>query len=304
MNTLNINLNLLRALDALLTEQHVSKAGIKIGITQSAMSISLKQLRTIYQDELLVRSPSGKMHLTPLAKTLIYPVQQALSYAAETFVGHVPFDPTTAACTFHIGMSDYIAFVLLPPLMKKIANVAPHVRIVQHAINHLESLTPFEEEGVDIIIGDFAKAPSSLKTTSLFFDKGVIVADKNHPAFKKKMLSLKDFLTYPQIFVSLEGYPEENVIVEMLRREGHQIEISLMTPHTLIALQTLPGTTLMTNTVVRLAQSFLQQLGLATRPTPYKLRPYHARLYWHIERQNAPGHQWLRSMVKEIAKSV
>ena len=47
-----------------------------------------------------------------------------------------------------------------------------------------------------------------------------------------------------------------------------------MTPHTLIALQTLPGTQLMTNTVTRLAKPFLQSLRLEMRETPYKLPQY------------------------------
>ena len=74
-----------------------------------------------------------------------------------------------------------------------------------------------------------------------------------------------------------------------------------MTPHTLIALQTLPKTLLMTNTVKKLAEPFLEPLGLAMRETPYELRNYDANMYWHARMQNDPAHIWLRELIKKVA---
>lgn len=90
----------------------------------------------------------------------------------------------------------------------------------------------------------------------------------------------------------------------MLKKSGHDVKISLITPHTLIALQALPGTLLMTNTVIKLAKPFIEPLGLKMLPTPYKLRPYNANMYWHARNQSDKGHQWLREIIKEVAKSV
>src|SRR3990167_9178318 len=75
-------------------------------------------------------------------------------------------------------------------------------------------------------------------------------------------------------------------------------KISLMTPHTLIALQVLPGTLLMTNTVEMLAKPFIEPLGLRMHETPYKLRHYNAKMYWHTRDHNDQGHQWLRDLIK------
>jgi DNA-binding transcriptional LysR family regulator len=303
-NITNTNLNLLKALDTLLTEQNVSKAGERIGITQSGMSITLGQLRKLYNDDLLVRSSHGHMQLTAFAKKLIQPVKEAMFHAEAVFVASAPFDPVTSVRTYHIGMSDYIAFVLLPILMQKVIKLAPHVKIVQHAVNHMDNLELFEKYNLDVVIGDFQTVPGSLKTTQLFTDQGVIVADKHHPAFRDKVLTVKKLLEYPQVFVTLESQPEENFIVEMLKKMGHKVTISLMTPHTLIALQTLPGTQLMTNTVIRLAEPFLQSLGLMMRETPYKLRQYRAKLYWHARDHNDKGHIWLRELIKDISNTI
>ena len=62
-----VDLNLLVALDALLTERSVTRAGRRVSVTQSAMSGVLSRLRGLFGDELLVRS--GKtMLLTPFAE--------------------------------------------------------------------------------------------------------------------------------------------------------------------------------------------------------------------------------------------
>lgn len=297
---LNTNLNLLKALDALLSEQNVSRAGEMLGISQSAMSINLKQLRAIYHDELLVRGPQGHLQLTTFAQSLVQPVKLALRQAEQVFNAHTSFYPATSKRTFHIGMSDYLAFVLLPNLMQMLAQVAPGVKIVQHAVNYMNDLTLFESKNLDMVVGHFPAASGSLKVTKLFSDRSVIVADKNHPIMQCSKLTTAKMVSYPQVFVAIEGQPEKNYIAEMLQNMGYELNISLITPHTLIALQTLPGTLLVTNTVERLANPFLKPLGLAMREPPYKLPFYEAKLYWHARDHNDAGHQWLRELIKKL----
>lgn len=304
MNMSELNFNLIKALYALLTEQNVSKAGHKVGITQSAMSTSLKQLREIYKDDLLVRGQHGKMTLTTLAKSLIQPVRQALLATETAFTAHIPFKEKDSSRTFHVGMSDYLALLLMPKLMKAITKTAPKVKIIQHAINHLDSLKPFEDLSLDIVIGQFSDAPQSLKVTSLFTDKGVIAADKKHPLFHKKAVTLKEYSKYPQVFVSLESERDKNALIQHIENQGCKLDVSLMTPHTIIALQTLPGTLMISNVVENLANPFLKMLGLAILEPPYKVKDYHAQLYWHLRDQNDSGHQWLRELIKSIAKSI
>jgi hypothetical protein len=60
----------------------------------------------------------------------------------------------------------------------------------------------------------------------------------------------------------------------------------------------------MTNTVEGLAKPFLESMCLAVRDTPYKLKKYHADLYWHPKDQNDPAHQWLRGIIKAICKDL
>src|SRR5690606_39385083 len=91
----NFDLNLLRALDALLEETNVPHAGQRLFITQQAASGALQRLREHFQDQLL-RPVGRRLELTPLALSLIHPVREAL-LAAETALSTRPsFDAQTA----------------------------------------------------------------------------------------------------------------------------------------------------------------------------------------------------------------
>ncbi len=298
-----INLNLLLALDALLTHCHVTRAANMLGISQAAMSASLKQLREIYQDSLLVRGQQSQMTLTPLAVSLQAPVQLALRQAQAVFSGPTKFDAQTSTRSFHVGMSDYIAFVLMPLLMQHINQYAPQLQIVQHPINHIDTITVFESGKLDLVIGSFPQAPAALMSQGLFSDSAVIVADKKHPIFNKKKLTLSAITQYPQVFVSLEGRENKNFIYEHLQAKDLNPHVALFTPHTLIALYSLPHTKLITHTVARLATPLLKPCGLALKSAPYKFPPYRAKQYWHAKMNDDAGHRWLRQLIQKLSSN-
>ncbi len=296
-----INLNLLLALNALLNHCHVTQAANSFNISQAAMSASLKQLREIYQDELLVRGQKSQMTLTPLAESLQIPVRLALDNIQKIFHNPSEFNPDISSRVFHIGMSDYIAFVIMPKLMSYLNKHAPNIQIVQYTINHIDSLAPFENEAIDLVFGNSKEAPDNLISQTLFSDEGVIVADRNHPIMKNDDITIDSIADYPQIFVSIEGKPRKNFIYEYLLEQGLKPTVSLFTSQTLIALQTLAGTNFITHSVTRLAKPLLQSHQLAMREVPYKHFPkYEAKQYWHEKMQNDSGHYWLRNTIKVI----
>ena len=73
----SFDLNLLVALDALLTGRSVTRVSAHIGITQSAASHALARLRKLTGDELLVRVGDG-MVLTVRAEAMCTPLRRAL----------------------------------------------------------------------------------------------------------------------------------------------------------------------------------------------------------------------------------
>ena len=59
MDIRGVDLNLLKAFDALIGERAVTRAAGRIGLSQPAMSHALSRLRGLFADELFVRTQSG-----------------------------------------------------------------------------------------------------------------------------------------------------------------------------------------------------------------------------------------------------
>src|ERR1700692_302947 len=127
MNLAALDLNLLVALDALLLEANVSRAAMRIGLSQPAASHALQRLRDLIGDPLLVRTGSPT-ELTPRAQALRGPLAQVLDQVRGLFVPD-EFDAASSERQFRLMMPDLAVELLMPPLMEKITRAAPQVRI-------------------------------------------------------------------------------------------------------------------------------------------------------------------------------
>lgn len=90
-----LDLNLLVALDALLTERSVSLAAERICLSQSATSSALGRLRDYFGDDLLILR-GRQMVLTARAELLVEPVRAVLDQIHRTIAVTPPFDPATS----------------------------------------------------------------------------------------------------------------------------------------------------------------------------------------------------------------
>src|SRR5258708_5379561 len=127
MNLKSLDLNLLVALDALLLEANVSRAAMRIGLSQPAASHALQRLRDLIGDPLLVRT-GARMELTPRAQALRGPLAQVLDQVRGLFVPD-EFDAASSERQFRLMMPDLAVELLMPPLMEKVTRLAPNVAI-------------------------------------------------------------------------------------------------------------------------------------------------------------------------------
>jgi len=298
-----VNLNLLVALDALLTQCHVTRAGEKIGLSQSAMSSSLKKLRSIYQDDLLIRGQGSSMMLTPFAKELRTRVKDLLNQCDTVLAGQQQFEPSSSTHIFTIGMSDYIAALLMPKLIKQVRHVAPNVQIRAHPIAQMNTAKPLSSGELDVAIGQFDAAPMSLMQLPLFTDHAVCVADYRHPAFRSEVLTLEEYTSYPQVALSTftPHLPNEHAIAKALR-DKPKPKFAVEVAYAAMALSLLPDTDLMTTTLSRSAEPVADVYGLAIRKPPFELPQFQARLYWHRAKDHDPANQWLRSLIVSLLR--
>lgn len=303
MNLSKINLNLLFALDALLKEQHVTRAGERLHITQSAMSNLLKQLREVFKDELFVRGQASRMIPTPRALALAQPVKIILAQATTLFELPAAFNPKTAKYTFTIGMSDYTEFVLLPPLLQLIARTAPHIEIVVKHLNYLTDEKIFEDDIVDLAIGIYSAIPENLIAEKLYKEESVCLGCKKNPLLKKT-LSIAAFAKTQQIIILYHAERTQLFSERYLKKHGLQRNVVATVPHTLTAITSLPGTLLISPVLKKAAQKASKILPLTMQPIPFTYPDINIHMVWHPKNRNSPPQQWLRQQIKQIVSQL
>lgn len=173
MNLASIDLNLLVALDALISEAHVGRAARKIGLSQPAASHALKRLRDLLSDPLLVRVGS-RMELTPRAIALRESLAETLQ-RVQTFLVADSFDPARSSRRFAIMMQDHVAHLIVPALVNRVHSGAPGVRLDVLPWQSPASVNPQRLRSIDLLICCSTNEIPGFQKETLFTDTEVTV---------------------------------------------------------------------------------------------------------------------------------
>src|SRR5690348_4700058 len=169
MNVHDLDLNLLRVFDAVLREKSVTAAAAGLELTQPAVSNALSRLRGVFGDPLFVRTPTG-MDATPFARELAEPVRQALALL-ESALAHGPgFDPASATRAFRFYMSDLGQIEFLPPLIERVQQRAPGVRLEAVALEVEDIAAALAAGSLDLAVGFLPGLGSPVSRRPLFRD--------------------------------------------------------------------------------------------------------------------------------------
>jgi DNA-binding transcriptional LysR family regulator len=296
MDLHGIDLNLLVAFDALICERNVTRAGVRIGRTQPAMSAALARLRLLLKDELFVRSAAG-LQPTPRALELAVPLGEALASIQRTLDFTQDFDPSRSTVRFTLGLSDHPAFVMLPELQKRLAQLAPGITLRIKSFSAREDAVSLLDAGeVDAAVGVPGGPTPRIPTMPLFEERFVCVMRKSHPLAKKRM-SLKGFLACRHLLVSPEGDGVGHVDVR-LAQLGHKRDIAITLPQMYAA----PAIVAHSDLLATLMEGVVQASGLrgklAVLPLPQlDLAPVPFVLHWHRRNDAHPAQRWLRGQV-------
>ena len=295
------DLNLLVALKALLEEGNVTKAGAKIGKSQPAMSTALARLRRHYKDELLVRV-GRDYELTPFAKALVPSVQQTMHSVELALDTGQRFDPLTSRQAFRIDATDYAITVLAEPLLCRMAEVAPGVRLDFDAIPDDMHESEQGLRNCDALIGPLGFGfPGS--QAPLFRDRFVCVVDPSNSRLARGRLTLDDLSALPHAVRSggrTHVTPADRVMDELsVRRRIHVMTVGFLPLPFLVA-----GTDLVAVIPERLALGVAMPLGLTVVEPPFGRVELIETLWWHPDRAATPEHAWLRRILTEAAASL
>ena len=299
MNLNSLDLNLLVALDALLKEANVSRAAMRIGLSQPAASHALQRLREVIGDPLLVRS-GARMELTPRAQALRGPLAQALDQVRSLFLPD-NFDAARSERHFRLMMPDLAVELLMPPLMEKITRGAPNVTIDVVPWRGPAIFTPEFARTIDLVIS-IGDAFKGFHRQRLYTDSDALAVRRGHPAGAR--LKKRDaFLNARHVAVVIRGQ-NEDLIDGWLRSKGIERRIALVVPGSIEALHVAARTDLVAFVPRRLIGALAKQLSLVTVTPPFDPGTDEQFLFYPTRAQMDPGSIWLRNIMLGIGREM
>jgi DNA-binding transcriptional LysR family regulator len=301
VNLNGVDLNLLVALDALLAERNVTRAAERLSIGQPAMSAALNRLRKLFDDPLLSRV-GAEFVPTPLAETLARPVQEAISAIQSVLSVRGSFDPGTDHRTFTLIASDYVGLVLLRPLVRQLASVAPRVRLVVRPVTP-EFLSDLRRDQIDLALVPRELMPEDfgLPHEELFRDRYVCAVDADNQQIGDA-LTVEELARHPHLASSGGLLPALGQ--RQLGSLGLFPAAEVSTQTSLLAPFLLAGTDMITLVLERLGQRLQDVAGIRLVEPPVPLQTITESMYWHPRRMDDPSHRWLRAEVLRAAQQV
>lgn len=294
----SLDLNGLVVLDALLSEQSVTRAAARVGLSTPAMSHALGRLRDQLGDPILTRAGRGMVQ-TERARKLEPRVRQILDDVRELFAAPERFDPSTLQREVTVHATDYVLEVMGVPLDRELARLAPLVDLQfrPNVPNDAEALRAGE---ADLAIGVYAALPPELKCVELFRERLVCVVRRDHPTIKRR-LDLKRYVELPHIQVAPRG-AKGGLVDDRLAQRGVARRIARIVPHFSVALELAARSDYLLTIPERLALSRADSLGLRVMAPPLELEPYPLKLLWHPRAHDDPAHRFVRELIRRVAK--
>jgi DNA-binding transcriptional LysR family regulator len=299
-NIASVNLNLLVAFDALVQERSVTRAAARIGVTQSAVSNALAQLRGIFDDPLFLRGSRG-VTPTPRALELSGAVRQGLALL-EGALAPAAFDPASSTRGFVLAASDHVELVLLPPLLQRLASDAPGVRVEVRPWGLHEVPDALARGEIDLMIGFYGKVPPQHDHAILFEEDYVCIARRGHPRVGKR-LTLERWIEAPHVLVS-ERHGSPGSVDRALAARGLERRVGARVSHFLLVPALVARTDLVAAVGRRVAEAFAPAYPIRIFPPPLPLPRGRVGQVWHQRVESDPGHRWLRGVIAEVAKTV
>lgn len=296
MNNGQFDLNLLNVFHAVMTELNVTRAAVRLNMTQPAVSNALKRLRHLLHDELFVKVPNG-VRPTPKALEIWQPICAAL-YQIQQTLEPVEFNPIVEAAKFTIALNDFTANVILPLLMRVLEETAPNIDIRTVPNTHINAPMLLEQAEIDLAVGVFQNTNPRLRSQPLLTSSWICAMRREHSLAGKK-LTLERYTQAKHLLVTLTG--ESTGLIDLLlqerglsRRIGLTVNQFFVVPHILVNSDLI---SVLPTRVVHLS-GIADQLYLAD--VPLEIAPSSIKMMWHERSQHNTAQAWFRAQLAEV----
>ncbi|KWH07133.1 LysR family transcriptional regulator [Burkholderia territorii] len=297
-----LDARLMRILLVLLTERTVSRAAVRLNMSQPATSAALKRLRTLLGDPLLVRSRYG-MVPTEFGARLIEPLRNALRVIDFIRNQQPTFDARTSVRTYRIGCPDYLNVLFVPKLVALFRERAPNAQLVFHPLGDgFDDERALADGELDVVIDNRPARSSRFRQDDLFDDRVVCLMRATHPLARRAAMTAAEFAQAPQLCPTPSWLEASGAIDRQLERVGLQRRIVVTLPHFELAAHALVRSDLILTTTYRLARHYAKLLPLGAVALPIEPPDIVYRMTWNEAGSCVESVRWLRALIVEATR--
>lgn len=292
-----LDLNLLVALDALLTDASISRAAERLHMSQSAMSSALARLRDYFDDPLLVQV-GRKMEMTPRAAVLCDAVRDVLVRVDTSIAAQPMFDPANSDREFRILASDYTLVTVMPHLLAMASKQSRTLRFKLMPQGE-QPHRALERGDADMVIFPRDYCSTEHPIERLWEEKFVCVVC-SESVHARRPLSFERYTEAGHIVMQP---PDAAPSFEtwFLQRFGVSRRIEVTT----YSFSSVPALVVNTDRIatvhLRLAKLAQKSLPLTLLEPPIPMPTMEQSIQWHKHRTKDPGLIWLRELIHRAA---
>ncbi|MFC7518678.1 LysR family transcriptional regulator [Herbaspirillum sp. GCM10030257] len=303
----HLNLDLVRILYLLMTEHSVSMVALKMNRPQPTISASLRKLRDLFNDPLLVRGTHG---LVPTSRgiELIEPSKRILDEMEKIFVQRSTFCPQTEQHHFHIAAPDYLDSRLLPTIATSLRRQAPKSEVSLHYLgSHRDYSRGLAEGTLDLVIANWDDPPQHLHIAKLFEDE-IACFMRADCAYslrtKPDAMTITDYLSLPHVVPSQMQPGYIGIVDELLEERGLYRNIVVNSAYFSLIPMLMVNSDLVLTTGRQYMKQFERSLPIKAFDMPLSLPSMKFSLLWHERAHQTPAHKWLRGLVSTVTKDL
>ena len=310
LNLRALDLNLLPVFDALMREQHLSRAAEQLAMSQPAVSNALKRLRQTFNDDLFVRTAKG-LKPTTRAQELQQAIQPALRLIQAGCI-ESNFDPGSSEQTLQISLNSATEYLIAPLIHKWLQAEAPNIKL-QLQPDYLDDIPAQLKEGrLDFALDYVGFGDQQFQSLVMSEEDLVIICRADHPQLNGK-ITLKQYETLPQVSLTprsslahkqshLRGTPIEQLMGKDLPSRNLTMLVSSFVSIPSIITQS----DLIAIVPKRIAQNFNRRQQTNKEATlqcialPFSYPKVCIQLLWHKSREHDTAHQWVRERMTKL----
>jgi DNA-binding transcriptional LysR family regulator len=291
----DIDLNLLRVLDALLTNGSVAGAAKALHLSPPAVSRSLARLRSVIGDPLFVRAGRSLVP-TDVADSLREPARRALEAAVAVLTPTPSSDPAKIERRFVVCADDAVVAALALPLITRIRTTAPGVEIV-FIRDVPDSIGGFRSGAVDLRIDPHVEEHNDINSEVIFADRFVAAVRRDHPLLGGRMTASR-YAEAHHITVSPRGKRDGPIDLALAEQGLTRRHITTVTSF-VVAAHLVAATDLVGSLPQSIVALMSRTLPITALQIPVCIPDFEVSLIWHDRDEHDPGHQWLRHQILE-----